>query len=138
MSSVNRTGYECHIAYIEANKEHIEKGEPILIAVSDLENWTTVAVKALVSDKAEGPEWKDLWLRDREDKVIPTPMKIKVLEVLDEEELVRLQRPGSEKEVVGASIYGTAIQTEKMKQLTLDRRKKWELIDKRVKEREKL
>jgi len=110
-----REGFEVFHTLLEANKERIENGEALLLEVTNLDSLEKLPVKALVSEKPEDSGgWEDLWIRDKEDKIVPQRWKIRVLEELDADK-VSIHRPGFEKEEAKGP-YGSALTTKKMEQ----------------------
>jgi hypothetical protein len=110
-----REGYEVFHSFLDANEEKIKNGEELLLEVTDLESLEKLPVRALVKESHEGDEvWKDLWIRDKEDKITPKIWKIKVVEELDPDE-VNVRRPGFGTEE-SKGPYGSALTTKKMEQ----------------------
>lgn len=110
-----REGYEVFHTFIDNNLEAIRNGQELLLEVTDLDTLGKLVVKAVVKGEVEDTAgWSDLWVRDKEDKIVPRPWKIKILEELDPEE-VEVKRPGFENEE-GSGLYGSVLTTKKMEQ----------------------
>jgi hypothetical protein len=108
-----RKGYEVHQAFLEANQEKIARGEECLFQVKDLSSFVAENVRAIVSPgREEGADWVDLWIKNYQDKWVETPWKIKVLKVMDLDE-IEVARPQGESEEEPV-IYGTAATTRKI------------------------
>jgi hypothetical protein len=110
-----REGYEVFHSFLDANEEKIKNGEEVLLEVTDLDSLEKLTVRALVKERGECDVlWKDLWVRDKEDKITSNIWKIQVVEELDPEE-VSVHRPGFDKEE-SKGPYGSALTTKKMEQ----------------------
>jgi hypothetical protein len=115
VASKTREGLEVFHSFLDTNMDKIEKDEPVMLLVLDLDSITDKVVKGIVAREAKDDgEWADLWIKDRTDKIVPEPWKIKVLEEFDEDE-VDLKRPDADETVKGG-MYGTVMTTTHMKQ----------------------
>lgn len=120
-----REGMETHHSFLDYNKDCIDRGEPFVLQVMDLDTFEQKVVRAVVAPPGElGGEWKELWIKDSSDEVKPETWRIRVVEELDEEELLRIQRPGADQEEAG-SLYGTGMTTRKMEQDALEFKKQF-------------
>lgn len=119
-----REGFEVFHTFIDSNLEKINANEEILVELTDLNTLGKVVAKALLQHNSEETEdWDDLWIRDKEDRVSPPPMKIKIIEELDSED-IEIKRPGFGNEE-GSSPYGSVMTTKKMEQDAVDFKKQF-------------
>lgn len=82
-----RTGYEVYEGYIDGHEQEMAEGTPFIIEIRDLETFTRMIVKAIVSrEKDAVPDGSPLWIKDYGDEIVPEPGSIKILEELDDEE----------------------------------------------------
>ena len=109
-----REGLEVFHSFLDANQDKIEKGEPFMMLVLDLDNICDKVVKGIVAQNSEEEGWIDLWIKDQTDKIRHDVWKIKVLEEYDEDE-VDIKRPDMDVKVQGG-MYGTVQTTEHMRQ----------------------
>ena len=85
MESVFREGYEVYQVYLDKQEERIKKGEPLILEVRDLSNFTRKVVKAKVNKSKEAyPNGVDLWVHNLKDEIEPDPWVIEVIEEMDE------------------------------------------------------
>lgn len=120
-----REGLETHHSFIDYNEQIIAQGEPIILEVLDLEDCARKVVKALIAMSPPREEgWQDLWIKDAEDKIKPETLAVKVLEELDDEEIMNVKRPGRD-DAVSGSLYGTFFTTKKMEQEAIDFKKQF-------------
>ena len=109
-----REGLEVFHSFLDANQDKIEKGEPFMMLVLDLDNICDKVVKGIVARNAEEEGWIDLWIKDQTDKISHDVWKIKVLEEYDEDE-VDIKRPDADATIV-AGMFGSNMTTEHMEQ----------------------
>lgn len=121
-----REGFEVFHTFLESNADKISNGENILLEVTDLDTVSKLTVKAIVKVRTEDEDseaWKDLWIRDEHDKILPDRWKVKILEELDPDE-VEVHRPGFETEGTKGP-YGSPLTTKKMEQDALTFKKQF-------------
>lgn len=110
-----REGYEVFHTFIDNNIEKVKANEEMYLELTNLDTLGKVVARALIKEKCEETEaWDDLWIRDKDDRVVPEPMKVKIVEELDPEE-TDVKRPGFEEES-GSTLYGSVLTTKKMEQ----------------------
>lgn len=121
-----REGLETHHSFIDYHRESVANGEPIVLEVLDLEDCGRKVVRALIStsESRKGEGWQDLWIKDSEDKIKAQTLSIKVLEELDDEQVMIVKRPGRDDSISG-SLYGTFFTTKKMEQEAHDFKKQF-------------
>lgn len=82
-----RTGYEVYEGYLDGHEQEMAEGTPFILEVRDLETFTRMIIKAIVSrEKDSIPGGSPLWFKDYSDEIVPQPGSIKILEELDDEE----------------------------------------------------
>lgn len=85
MERAFREGYEVFQVYVDKQDEKIKKGEPVILEVRDLNDFTRKVVKAKVEKSKKAlPNGVDLWVHNLKDEIEPDPWVIEVLEELDE------------------------------------------------------
>ena len=76
-----RTGFEIYDGNVKDNEKNIEEGNPIIVEVRDLTDFTRKIVKAVISRTQDSiPNGVDLWFKDKDDKLVLDPGSISVIE----------------------------------------------------------
>ena len=76
-----RDGYEIYQLYLEDFMPEIERGEPVVLEVRDLQSLTRRVVKAQVARRLEDlPGSEKLWIRNLDDEPTDEYWAIKILE----------------------------------------------------------
>ncbi len=82
-----RTGFEVFDGNLKDHEKDIEEGNPIVVEVRDLADFTRKIVNAVIS-RSQGsvPDGVDLWFKDQEDKLVLEPGSIKVIEEMEDDD----------------------------------------------------
>ncbi len=84
-----RDGYEISEKYIQAQKEEIEKGNPVIVEVRDLSTIERKIMRAIIKpEKEEG--FENLWIRTSDELILQEPWYIKPIEEVDDRELDKI------------------------------------------------
>lgn len=93
-----RKGYEIYEAYVDGHKQEMSEGQPFVVEVRDLETFTRMIVKAIISRKKDGIEGgSTLWFKDFRDEIVPHPGSIKIIEELDDDQFEAVKSSKYEK-----------------------------------------
>jgi hypothetical protein len=99
------SGYEVFQPMLDANKDTINSGEPVMLEVKEYATMSRKLVKAKVAKtkgQLEKPE--ELWIVGPTEVLYPEPWAIEIIEELDDDE-VQLEYPQSEG-AIGLYSYG--------------------------------
>jgi len=85
---VLESGYEVFIAYLEGHEEEIEQQRDFVLEIRDRRDFSLKVVRAKVARSlAEMPSGEKLWVRTYDERELPEPWAIQILEELDEDEV---------------------------------------------------
>jgi len=81
-------GYEVYEAYLDGHEGEIDRGEPFILEVRELETLQRKVIRARVSREAGAfAEGQPLWVRRYNEEFLEAPWAIHVLEELDEDQV---------------------------------------------------
>ena len=99
------SGYEVFQPMLDANRDAINAGEPVMLEIKEYATFTRKLVKAKVAQsKGQLKNPEELWIMGSTEVLYPEPWAIEILEELDDEE-VQLEYPPSEG-AIGLYSYG--------------------------------
>jgi hypothetical protein len=90
------SGYEVFQPMLDANRDAINSGEPVMLEIKEYATISRKLVKAKVAkskDQLENPE--ELWVMGPTEVLYPDPWAIEIIEELNDDE-VQLEYPQSE------------------------------------------
>lgn len=84
--------YEMTRRFLDKYRGEISAGEPVNIQMRDVVTFEAVTARALVSEQdIEGAD--TLWIKDLQENRFPKPWHVKVLELLDDDQMVTSMPP---------------------------------------------
>ena len=76
---------ESYTVYLEEHKMEINEGKPFILEVTDSDKYEKKVFKTIVAHSTEAlPDGQELWVRDKKTELAPNPLRIKIIEEIND------------------------------------------------------